>query len=218
MRRLIPALLLLVVMTGCSDDEATTSASTRSGPSSASSPSASGTPDTCRRTHRLTLTSRQPRVLYALRLAVAPGARGTGSQDATLYTYPALSAGVYVDQPVGARLDPRTRDVLLAEVPQGSPLLDGVRGLSWDVRNDQPSRGRYLVYAGATVYSAQWSARPCDGSARRLKGTVVVVGRIREGLERCGEARPADRLRRVALVTACHHDPIGYRQFRDPTG
>ncbi|MDQ6642525.1 MAG: hypothetical protein M3Y66_08535 [Actinomycetota bacterium] len=218
MSRPLVVLLLLVGLaaSACSGGDV---ASPEVSGSASDSASTSGTPATvCRPSHRVTLTRREPRVLYALRFTVAPGGRATGSQDATLYTYPSVSAGVYVDRPAGTRLDPRTAAAILAEVPRGTPLLDGVRGLSWDVRNHGPTRARYLVYAGATVYRARWTARACDGPVRRLEGTMVLIGRIREGLERCGESRPGDPLRRVALVTACHHDPVGYRQFRDPTG
>lgn len=213
--RLVTALLLTVLVASCSS--AGGDLPTPEQPGTVDPTPASGTTGAdCSPSHRVTVTSRRPRVLYALRFALAPGERGRGDQDAALYTYPTLSAGIFVTGPGGVRLDPRTSNALLAEVPQGTPLLDGVRGLSWDLRNTGPRRSRYLVYAGATVYTAHWTARTCTGPPERIEGTLVLIGRIRDGVERCGEARPAGRLRRVALVTSCHRDTLSARQFRDP--
>jgi hypothetical protein len=216
-RRLLTVLLAIVV-TGCSSHGGDLPTPAR--PATVDpTPHGSGTPAAdCRPSPRVTVTSRRPRVLYALRFSVASGARSKGAEDVALYTYPVLSPGVHVDRPDGAQLDPRTANALLAEVPRGTTLLDGIRGLSWDVRNDGPTRSRYLVYAGATVYTARWSVRSCEGSGRRVQGTMVLIGRIRESRERCGEPRPDGRLRRLALRTGCHHDPLSDRVFRHPAG
>jgi hypothetical protein len=155
-------------------------------------------------------------VLYALRFQLAPGGHSTGNEDATLYTYPSISPGVYVDGAQGTTPDQELSNELLAAVPEGSAILDGVRGLSWDVHNRLATRGRYLAYAGATVYRARWTARTCGGAAERLQGGLVVIGRIREGVARCHQPPPHDALTRAALVAACHHDSLTARTFRDP--
>jgi hypothetical protein len=46
-------------------------------------------------------------------------------------------------------------DAVLAKVPQGSPVLDGSRGLAWDVCNTGARRHRYLAYAGAIVHRGE---------------------------------------------------------------
>lgn len=216
MRRLATVLLLALVVTGCSSQGGDLPTPARRATADGTS-SASGTPAaSCRPSPSVTVTSRRPRVLYGLRFSVAPGGRDKGAEDVALYTYPVLSPGVYVDRPAGATLDPQTTNAVLARVPRGTPLLDGVRGLSWDVRNHGPTRSRYLVYAGATIYTARWSARSCDGSGRRLRGTMLLIGRIREGRERCGAPRPEGRLSRLAQVSGCRDDPLSAQLFRNP--
>ena len=84
-------------------------------------------------------------------------------------------------------------DAVLAKVPQGSPVLDGSRGLAWDVRNTGARRYRYLAYAGAIVYRGDWSATTCAPSRERLSGTVVVIGRVRAGVVRCHGRPTTDR-------------------------
>jgi hypothetical protein len=218
--RLVAVLLLTTLVAGCADD-----AQPASGSSSSPTPHATSTPEgattkaaVCTPRPRVTVRKRVPTVLYALRFTVAPGRRKQGEQDATLYTYPEIAPGVFVTQPRHDVPDRSLIDAVLAKVPQGSPVLDGSRGLAWDVRNTTATRGRYLAYGGAVVYRGDWSATTCGARHERLSGSVVVIGRVRAGVVRCHDRATADRLRRAAALTACHHDPASARPFRMPSG
>lgn len=217
--RLLPAILLTLAVTGCSG--ATTSApepTPRQAASAATAGAGPGSPSasaSCRTSARVHVVRRDPFVLYARRFQVAPGASAHGRADATLYTYPSISPGVYPDDPSAGSLTPALTDALLRQVPRGSPSVDGLRGLAWDVHNREATRGRYLAWGGAIVYRARWTARTCRGP---LRGSLLVVGRIREGVARCRPGRLPDPLRQVARVTACHHDSSSARPFRDPAG
>lgn len=214
--RLLPAFLLTLVVAGCSSTAAEPPKGEASGGSSAPSSTApSSAAASCATSERVHLVRRDPFVLYARRFAVAPGARARGHADATLYTYPSISPGVYTDESRDGALTPTLTDALLRHVPQGAPSVDSLRGLAWRVHNEGATRGRYLAYGGATVYRARWTARTCDG---QLRGSLVVVGRVREGVVRCSASRAGDQLRRVARVTACHTDSSEARPFRDPAG
>jgi hypothetical protein len=206
--RLLPALLLTLVVTGCSAAATQPQATHPSGPAPSRGSS-------CRTSETVHVERRDPFVLYARRFQVAPGASARGHADATLYTYPSISPGVYLDAPGAGRLTPALTDALLRRVPQGAPSVDSLRGLAWDVHNRGTTHGRYLAYGAATVYRASWTAHTCR---RRLSGSLVVVGRIHEGVARCRPGRATDPLREVARVTACHHDSSEARPFRDPTG
>lgn len=215
--RLLPAFLLTLVVTGCSSATTTSPEPSPSGSGTAAvvavgSPSAAAA---CHASEQVRLVRRDPFVLYARRFVVAPGASARGQADATLYTYPSISPGVYVDNAVDGSLTPALTDALLSRVPQGAPSVDGLRGLAWDVHNRAATPGRYLAYGGAIVYRARWTARTCHGT---LQGSLVVVGRIREGVARCRPGRLRDPVREVARVTACHHDSTSARPFRDPSG
>ena len=218
--RLVAVLLLTALVAGCADDATPASSSSSSPPRAASSEPGGATAEAagCTPRPRVTVGRRVPTVLYSLRFTVAPGRRRQGNQDATLYTYPEIEPGVFVTKP---RLDVPDRgliDAVLAKVPQGSPVLDGSRGLAWDVRNMGARRHRYLAYAGAIVYRGDWSAATCAPKHERLSGTVVVIGRVRAGVVRCHARPTTDRLRRAAAITACHHDSTSARPFRLPTG
>ncbi len=146
----------------------------------------------------VTVRKRVPTVLYSLRFTVAPGRHKHGEQDATLYTYPEIEPGVFVTQPRHDVPDRGLIDAVLAKVPQGSPVLDGSRGLAWDVPNSGATRGRHLSYAGAFVYRGDWSATTCGSRRERLSGSVVVIGRVRAGVVRCHGRPTTDRVRRAA--------------------
>ena len=166
----------------------------------------------------MTVRKRVPTVLYSLRFTVAPGRRKHGEQDATLYAYPEIEPGVFVTQPRHDVPDRGLIDAVLAKVPQGSPVLDGSRSLSWDVHNSGATRGRYLSYAGAIVYRGDWSATTCGPKHERLSGSVVVIGPVRAGVARCHGRPTTDRVRRAAEITTCHHDSTSARPFRLSSG
>ena len=218
--RAVVLVIVSLLLTGCADDgprgpRPDAEASTVTGGSaSPSTPSSRG----CRPTHHVTIRKRVPTVLYALRFEARPGQRARGDQDATLYTYPEVSPGVFVTQPRRGLPNRLLTDAVLADVPQGSPVLDGSRGLAWDVRNRTGARARYLAYGGAVVYRGDWTATTCDGARERLSGTVVVVGRVHAGVVRCHGRPGAGPVRRVAERTACTHDSSAARPFRVPSG
>ncbi len=212
--------MLTVLVAGCADDAKPASGSSSSAsramsfePSGATTKAAGCTPRPL-----VTVSKRVPTVLYSLRFTVAPGRRQHGEQDATHYTYPEIEPGVFVTQPRHDVPDRGLIDAVLAKVPQGSPVLDGSRGLAWDVRNTSATRHRYLAYAGAIVDRGDWSAATCGPQRERLSGSVVVIGRVRAGVVRCHGRPTADRVRRAAGLTACHHDPASTRPFRVPSG
>lgn len=218
--RLVAVLLLTALVAGCADDAKPASRSPSSPSRAASTEPGGATTGAagCTRRPRVTLGMRVPTVLYSLRFTVAPGRREHGKQDATLYTYPEIEPGVFVTEPRHDVPDRGLIDAVLAKVPQGSPVLDGSRGLAWDVRNTGPTRHRYLAYAGAIVYRGDWSATTCVPEQERLRGTVVVIGRVRAGVVRCHGRPTTDRVRRAAELTACHHDSTSARPFRLPSG
>ncbi len=219
----VSVMVLSLLLAGCSDggsapDAApTVTASTGAG-SATSTPSPSASVTGCRPSHRVRILKRVPTVLYSLRFEVAPGERKHGEQDATLYTYPDIAPGVFVTEPRNDLPSRRLTDAVLADVPQGSPALDGSRGLAWDVRNRSDTRGRYLAYGAAVVYRGTWTATTCQGKRERLSGTVVVVGRVKSGVVRCHARPTTDPVRRVAARTACTHDSSDARPFRIPDG
>ena len=218
--RLVAFLLLTALVAGCADDAEPASRSSSS-PSRAASPEPDGATTKaagCTVRPRVTVAKRVPTVLYSLRFTVAPGGREHGEQDATLYTYPEIEPGVFVTHPRHDVPDRGLIDAVLAKVPQGSPVLDGSRGLAWDVRNTGARRARFLAYAGAIVYRGDWSATTCAPKAERLGGTVVVIGRVRAGVVRCHGRPTTDGVRRAAELTACHHDSTSARPFRMPSG
>jgi len=218
--RLVAVLLLTALVAGCADDAKPGSRSSSS-PSLAASTEPGGATTKaagCTPRPRVTLGKRAPTVLYSLRFTVPPGRRKHGKQDATLYTYPEIEPGVFVTKPRHDVPDRGLIDAVLAKVPQGSPVLDGSRGLAWDVRNTGARRSRYLAYAGAIVYRGDWSATTCAPEPERVSGTVVVIGRVRAGVVRCHGRPTTDRLRRAAELTACHHDSTSARPFRLPSG
>ena len=218
--RLVAVLLLTVLVAGCADDAqpANHSSSAQSRAVSSEPGGATTRAAVCTPRPHVSVRERVPTVLYSLRFTVAPGRRQHGQQDATLYTYPDIEPGVFVTRPRHDEPDRGLIDAVLAKVPQGSPVLDGSRGLAWDVRNTGATRHRYLAYAGAIVYRGNWSATTCGPKQERLSGSVVVIGRVRAGVVRCHGRPTADRVRRAAGLTACHHDSTAARPFRMPSG
>ena len=168
--RLVAVLLLTALVAGCADDaKAGERLVVEPDPHATSEPGGATTKAAaCTPRPRVTVRKRVPTVLYSLRFTVAPGRRKHGKQDATLYTYPEIEPGVFVTKPRHDVPDRGLIDAVLAKVPQGSPVLDGSRGLAWDVRN-----------TGATALAATW--RTPERSSTAATGAPPPAARSTSG-------------------------------------
>lgn len=201
MRRVLAGVLLLALVGGCdAHHDAHHDAVLR--------PTATATATSCAAsggypTVAVTVTGSHPVVAYAAHYTLAPGVVVV-SDDALERDQP-FHVGLRVTSPAGVAVPwAATQQVAAGFGPKASagPLADSVRG-HVRVAGGAGRARSVLAYRGGPLITGRWQAPVCAGSTVvTYRGTFHVLGALRAGVARCGQAG-GDALQRLAEHRAC---------------